>query len=105
LKVRKTGSISFAVELTDLFYWYEDPLPIILVIYDAATIEGKAYWVYIQNYIKIPSIKEKLNTVGRDSLTVHIPLKNQLNGVSIEQFRRFRDTVLAQVNGVIGHDS
>jgi Domain of unknown function (DUF4365) len=104
LIIKKSGTISFAVELAHLKHWFYEPLPIIFVVYDASTTEGNAYWIYVQNYINKPENLEKFAADEQDTITIHIPSENRLNGLAVEEFRRFRDLVLAQVKGVIGHD-
>lgn len=47
---KKGDFLSFAIKKSDLETWLEEPLPVILVVYDV-TID-RAYWVYIQRYFE-----------------------------------------------------
>jgi hypothetical protein len=100
--LKKSGVIAFKVEVAHLKAWHWQPLPVILIVYDAVG-EGRAFWLYIQNYMN-----NKANLIdiqgAQDTITLHIPMVNQLEATAIERFRGFRDKVLAQVRGGIGHD-
>ena len=74
----------------------------ILIVYDAAGV-GRGFWLYIQNYLGNPANLIDTDLDG-ESITLHIPTENQLDATAIERFRGFRDRVLAQMKGVIGHD-
>jgi hypothetical protein len=82
--------------------WQWAPLPVILILYDA-TGDGQAFWLYVQNYIS-----NRANVIDADyeldTVTLHVPTENRLDAVAIERFRGFRDKVLAQMKGLIGHD-
>jgi hypothetical protein len=100
--LKKSKAIAFKVEVAHLKAWEWQPLPVILIVYDAVG-EGRAFWLYIQNYIN--KNKNLIDFRGaRDRITLHIPMVNQLDATAIERFRGFRDQVLAQAKGVIGHD-
>lgn len=91
--------LSFAIEKSDLETWLEEPLPVVLVVYDA-TID-KAYWVYIQRYFE--SLRHfSLNDVGL-TYTIRINTRNIVDKKAIFQFAVFKESILAQVDGVIKH--
>jgi Domain of unknown function (DUF4365) len=103
INILKTPSaVACKIGTAHLKAWQWEPLPVVLIVYDAAGV-GRAFWLYIQNYLSDPAnlIDADLN---RDSITLHIPTENQLDATAIERFRGFRDRVLAQMKGVIGHD-
>ena len=91
--------IAFPVRRADLELWLHEPMPCILVVYDApADVE---YWLYLQAYFaQLEGFR--LAEVG-ESVTVYLPRTNVLNQEAIRQFARYRDSVLAQIVGVIRH--
>jgi len=94
-------TISFSVERSDLELWLKEPMPYILVIYDARA--DVAYWVYIQAYF------EKLAgftlTQASATVTVHPQKANTLDQTAMRGFTQYRDDVLKQVQGVIRHNA
>ena len=95
-------TVSFQVESAHVRSWIWEPYPVILVVYDAEG-RGRAFWLYIQGYFE-SSPGDRGGIEDNESVTLHIPMKNRLNGAAIERFRKFKDRVLAQVKGVIRHD-
>jgi hypothetical protein len=97
----RTGSGHLAIQLkrTDLDHWLNEPLPVILVLYDAT--RETAYWLYLQAHFEAIAGFD-LNTIG-NTITVHVPLANILDVDAIRQFARFRDAVMAQLGGRIQH--
>jgi hypothetical protein len=98
--LKTTGAIAFQAEVAHLQTWQWEPMPVILVVYDAVG-DGRAFWVYIQNYL---NSRADLSLDDQETLTVQIPQENQLDAGAIERFRGFRDKVLAEMEGVISHD-
>jgi hypothetical protein len=99
--LKASPAIAFKVEVAHLKTWQEQPLPVILVVYDTAG-DGRAYWLYVQNYMNNSKIKDA--DVDQDRITLHVPTENRLDAAAIERFRGFRDKVLAQVRGVISNE-
>jgi hypothetical protein len=78
-------------------HWLAQPLPVILIVYDA--LRDVAYWLYVQSYFR--QRKEfSLFTAGQ-TVTVQVPLTNVVRASALRQFRRFRNRVLAQMRKVI----
>ena len=46
--LKKRRTFAFPLSGRDLRYWLPEPLPVILVLYDAESAE--AYWLYLQHY-------------------------------------------------------
>lgn len=99
-KYSKRGDfLSFAIEKSDLETWLEEPLPIVLTVYDA-TID-KAYWLYIQQYFE--SLRDfNMNDVGQ-TYTIRIDTRHIVNKDAVLQFAAFKKSVLAQIDEVIKH--
>jgi hypothetical protein len=90
-------AFSFRVERSDLVLWLAQPLPVILIVYDAR--KEVAYWLYVQSYFR----RQKgfsLFTAGK-TVTVQVPTANIVNAAAIRRFARFRDRVLAQMREVV----
>lgn len=97
--VRSGTAISFDIQRSDLETWLGEPMPVILILYDATN--DAAYWLYIQQYFaRMPGFD--LASVNK-SIAVHLPLTNTVDSTSVRQFREFRDNVLKQVREVIRH--
>jgi hypothetical protein len=91
--------LSFAVRKSDLETWLEEPLPVVLVVYDART--DKAYFLYVQRHFESVA-GFTLNGIGR-TYTVRISTRQVVDRDAILQFEAFKRNVLSQVDGVIKH--
>jgi hypothetical protein len=96
--VNAEKEIAMRVDVADLNQWQWEPMPVVLVVYDAR--RDRAYWIDIQNYIETT----RLTLDRSDRVTLRVPVKNRVNKRSILHFRRLRDDVLEQVKGVMGND-
>lgn len=99
-RLRVVGSgkfVSFRIERADLRAWLTEPMPVILIVYDAPN--DPAYWLYVQAAF---AGSRRFQVARRtDRLTVQIPISQALAPGAIRCFRGFRDAVLAQNKGVI----
>ncbi|MBD6618952.1 DUF4365 domain-containing protein [Komarekiella sp. 'clone 1'] len=93
-------TIAFTVTRTDLELWLFEPMPCILIVYDAQL--DIAYWLYLQAYFEKLE-KFNLSKVG-ETVTVHLSKKNIVNEEAIKKLARYRDDVLRQLQGVIRHN-
>jgi hypothetical protein len=96
----KNGTIPFRIETAHLRHWLREPMPVILIMYDAA--RDAAFWLYVQQYFALQG-KSALRR-EQNSVTVKLPAENILDDAAVRQFSQFRNKVLAQVFGVIRHD-
>ena len=88
LKVVGNGKlIRYQAEVAHLHFWYHQVFhPFILVMYDAAKHRG--YWVDVQAYLE-----EHFEKFGKAleneaaTMTIHLPVSNELNDAAIDQFR------------------
>ncbi|PSF36808.1 hypothetical protein C7H19_12635 [Aphanothece hegewaldii CCALA 016] len=93
-------TIVFSLNRSDLELWLYEPMPVILVVFDAQT--NQAYWLYIQNYFE--KIKDfNLQNIG-ETVTVRIPKSNFINEDAIRKFASYRDRVLEQTKEIIKHE-
>jgi hypothetical protein len=100
LRVLADGqTIAFAVARSDLEFWLHEPMPVILIVYDAR--EDVAYWLYLQAYFE-ERAEFRLSAAGH-TVMVHLPKANVLDEAAVRQFARWRDDVLRQTRGAIRH--
>jgi hypothetical protein len=96
---RRGDSLSFAVRKSDLETWLEEPLPVVLVVYDARI--DKAYFLYVQRHFE-GLAGFTLGDIGR-TYTVRISTRQVVDRHAILQFAAFKESVLSQLDGVITH--
>ncbi|MHC5726536.1 MAG: DUF4365 domain-containing protein [Nostoc sp.] len=92
--------ITFTIARSDLELWLFEPMPCILILYDAQL--NVAYWLYLQAYFE-NLLGFDLSKVG-ESVTVRLPKTNILNEDAIKKFAKYRDDILKQLKGVIRHN-
>ena len=93
-------TITFTLARSDLELWLFEPMPCILIMYDAR--DSQAYWLYLQAYFE--SLEEfDLSKVG-ESVTIRVSKDNILNRQAIKIFAKFKNDVLNQLQGVIRHN-
>jgi hypothetical protein len=98
LKVHpEQATLPFRIERSDLVLWLAQPMPVILVMYNAP--KDVAYWLYVQSHFRRWK-GFNLFTAGR-SVTVQVPVGNVLTRAAIRRFARFRDNVLEQMREVV----
>lgn len=87
-------SASFTLEKKDLVTWLSEPLPVILIVYDA--FRDCAYWLYIQEYFE--NIKNFDIRKVKKYQNVSIPVKNRVSRRSVMKFVEFKKNVLKQID-------
>ncbi len=80
---RKT--IAVRVEWRDMVYWLNEPMPVILVIYDAKT--DQAWWIHLNEAVRAAGLAAPTTA----TLTLRIPLANVLDTPAIRRFQKLRD--------------
>jgi hypothetical protein len=99
LKQKQGGRwISCRIEARDVRHWVKEPMPVVLIVYDAN--KDQAFWLYIQHYF-VGRLGEAWGRRASDTLTVNISSNSILHEEAVREFRRFRDNVLTQSQGVI----
>jgi hypothetical protein len=78
------------LEWRDMVYCLNEPLPVILVVYDAKS--DRAWWLYLNETLR----EEGRSVPTGAKLTVRVPLTNVLDRAAIRRFRKFRDAALAR---------
>jgi hypothetical protein len=100
LRLRDVGkTVALRLDWRDVQAWQDEPMPVILILYDAK--EDKAYWLHVQS-----QLAGRRQRSGRPlrSTTVYLPRSQVVNEAAIRQFAEFRDAVLARIRRVIFHE-
>jgi Domain of unknown function (DUF4365) len=90
-RLRGNRTIPIRVEWRDLLLWVNEPMPVILIVYDA--VEDRAYWLHVQEYFRGRgwAARMELNT----SVRVYVPAANILDETAVRSFARLRDDCLS----------
>jgi hypothetical protein len=92
---RTPGQAAFRIEREDLVGWLNEFLPVILIVYDAKA--DRAHWIHVQGYFAALRSFNLFRAGKR--ITVHLPLKNALDGSAIRHFGVLRDKVARKSKG------
>lgn len=87
--------IPWRIQRADLRHWLNQPMPVILIVYDLPA--DKAYWLNVQEYFEGPR-RFGLTEIAK-SVTVHIPVDHVVNEQAVRQFAHFRDLALRRIQG------
>jgi hypothetical protein len=96
---RDQAMIPFSLKRSDLELWLKEPMPYILILYDAQ--EDKAYWLYIQAFFAQTKPVD-LGEIG-ETVTVYLERQKVINREALEQFAQYKNNVLSRITGVIHH--
>jgi len=96
---RKKG-FSYSFESSHLNIWINEPMPVIIVLFDA--ISEKAYWVYLQAFIE----KENVSSDSpRKYLTIHFDENDIVDAEAVRKWKKYKNRILSQLEGHISHDA
>lgn len=93
-------TIAFSLRRSDLELWLYEPMPCMLVVFDAAA--KVAYWTYLQAYFE--SQPDFDLALSGDTITVHLRRDSVVDQAAVRRFASYRDDVLRQLDGVIRHN-
>ena len=96
LVVRSDGTVACRVERKHLTSWLAQPLPVLLIVYDA--VQDQAFWLYVQSYFRKHGRATLFATVS-----LPIPTANVVDPSAMRRFARFRDHTFDQM-GEVEHD-
>ena len=89
----------FDMDLRDYTRWTREPMPVILILFDAS--RRRAYWVYVQRYFaEGPSRKPRQ---GAKTVRVRVPKRQVVSRRAIKTMRAYKQSVLEQLQGAIDH--
>jgi hypothetical protein len=98
LKTIRNGKfVTCRIDRSDLRAWLGDPMPVILILYDA--LSNRAYWLYVQAVFG--GVRRFQSSRGSLQLTVRIPIDQVVDVAAIRRFREFRDRIKEQREGAI----
>jgi hypothetical protein len=101
LTVRENGrTVAVRVDRRDILTWREEPMPLILILYDAR--EEQAYWLHAQPYFA--GRRRRLRGRPEASTTVYLPCDQVVDEAAIRHFAELRDSVIARIRRVIFHE-
>ena len=88
-RVNTGQDFALTLERRDLEAWIVNRVPVFLILYDVLNEAG--YWMEIQNR----SIRNALTNRTGDTLTLHLPVANRVDGTAVAEMRRIKN----QTNG------
>jgi hypothetical protein len=91
------ATFPFRVQRSDLGFWLAQPMPVLLILYEAR--KDTAYWLYVQSYFR--SQTEFNLFAAAKTITVGVPVANVVTPAAVRRFARFRDRILEQIRKVI----
>jgi hypothetical protein len=94
------GAVSCRVERADLAHWLDEPLPVVLVLYDPRA--DVAYWLYVQRYFAGIAGFDLARCGNQVSLA--LPQANVLDRRAMRDLARAKNAVAARFRGVLRHD-
>lgn len=89
LKKSKTNFV-FDVDVRDYTLWINEPMPVILVLFDASG--RKAYWLHVQPYFR--ARKTRGPKKGARTARVRVPERQRINRRAIARMRAAKQAVL-----------
>lgn len=95
--INSRREISFPTNKKDLATWFNEPFPVIFILYDAK--KETAYWIYIQQHLR-SLINFDIKNIPKN-YSIRIPKVNKLDKSSFKQFQKYKTNTLKQINGVI----
>lgn len=91
--VEQGRMIACRIERADLRAWLNEPMPVILVVYDVTV--DVAYWLYVQEHFQRRPRFEPAR--GSVKVTIRIPRTNVVNVAAMRHFAHCRNHLLAQM--------
>jgi hypothetical protein len=93
------GSYAFDLDVRDHNRWKSEPMPVILVLFDAS--RRRAYWLYVQRYFAEDEARRPRSRAR--TLRVYVPVRQTVSRRAIARMRLFKQAVLVQLEGAIDH--
>jgi len=98
-KCRRTDGYSYSFENEHLEIWTNEPMPVIIVLFDAAN--EIAYWTYLQAFVRKTGIRTKS---GKKTFTIRFSENNVVGTEDVRKWKKYKDRILSQSKGHITHD-
>jgi predicted enzyme involved in methoxymalonyl-ACP biosynthesis len=91
-------NFSYVFEKAHLDIWLNEPMPVIIVLFDAQN--EVAYWVYLQAYFEQ---KEISLLSAQKTFTIYFDQHNIVSRDAVKKWQAYKNHVLAQIDGRITH--
>ncbi|WP_299287101.1 DUF4365 domain-containing protein [uncultured Mucilaginibacter sp.] len=95
--VSNKTEISFPVDKRDLRAWFNEPMPVIFIFYDAK--KEVAYWIYMQQHLK-SLVNFDIKKIS-NNYSIRIPVINIIDINSFQTFRTYKANTLNEIYSVI----
>ena len=89
---------SYALEKVHLDIWLNEPMPVIVILFDAQN--EVAYWVYLQAYFEQKGVSLPAT---QKTFTIYFDQHNIVSIDAVKKWQTYKNHVLAQINGRITH--
>src|SRR5262249_27210564 len=86
------GAYAFDLDIRDYNLWMVEPMPVILVLYDAS--QRRAFWLYVQSYFRDVSFRQPKQ--GAKTVRVRVPKRQRLNRRAVARFRTYKQKTFNQ---------
>ncbi len=94
----RQAGYSYPLEKEHLEIWINEPMPVIIVLYDA--VNEKAYWIYLQAYFE----KERMNlNSDQNTFSLYLGKDNVISIEAIKKWKTYKDDILSQLDGKVKH--
>ncbi len=101
IKVRSSGqAVALRLEWRDVQAWRDEPLPVIVILYDAQ--QDQAYWLHVQSYFTGSPRSYRARRAA--TTTVYFNRDQKVNEAAIRQFAALRAAVLSRIRRVVFYD-
>ena len=94
-----SAGVAFDLDVRDYNRWADEPMPVFLVVYDAAN--ERAYWLYVQQYFE--SAAGRRPPAGAKTIRVHLPETNRVGMAFVRYARERKEDVLRHLHGKVQH--
>jgi hypothetical protein len=99
-KPRASGdNFVFDMDIRDYARWTREPMPVILILFDAS--RRRAYWIYVQRFFGTHPPRNLSRGAG--TVRIRIPKRQVVNRSAINRMRAYKQRVLEQLEGAINH--
>jgi hypothetical protein len=92
-------AVAVTVERADLSVWLMEPLPVVLIMYDAQ--RDVAFWLYVQASYE-PGTRVGLSASSR-TVTLRIPTGNVVTADAMDRLAQLKNDLVLQAEGTTQH--
>lgn len=99
-RLSRTGNIPFRVERSHVTAWLREPMPVILIVYDAGA--DCAWWLHIQASVDRHRFASPRR--GQATVTLQLPTTQRLTPEVVKTFAPWKNEILARMRRFGGHE-